>query len=146
MTVLLYTDEVTVDAVRESLENATVIDQDFVDHSMLKNLDKKFNETHHSILVTSWDDAMRGFDYRAKTFGVCLIVDRGFCSPEDVDQGLARVGRQNDPCDRLITNTTEKVDKEKYNAIIDTMKRFVFGRQQMRNKYSVKVVEDVKPK
>jgi len=72
---------------------------------------------------------MRGFDYRAKTFGVCLIVDQGFDSPADVDQGLARVGRQNDPCERLITNTTEKIDKKKYSAIMDTMKRFMLEKQ-----------------
>lgn len=42
MTVLLYTDDDTVNAVK-SLGNVTVIDKNFVDHSLLKDLDTKLD-------------------------------------------------------------------------------------------------------
>ena len=70
----------------------TVINDDFYDHQMLKQLDKKSGSSF-PIIATCKPWAMRGFDYRAKTFGVCLVVDKGFESQRDRDQGLARVGR-----------------------------------------------------
>jgi hypothetical protein len=45
---------------------------------MLKNLDEKVTDGHHRILVTSKREVMRGFDFRAKRFGICLIVDNAF--------------------------------------------------------------------
>ena len=54
---------------------------------------------------------MRGSDFRTSLTGICLVVDQGFESSRDAQQGLARVGRYGEACKRLRTARTDLVDK-----------------------------------
>jgi len=78
----------------------------------LKDLDTK-DRHQFPIIVTSKARAMRGLDYRAKKFKICLVVDYGFESQRDCDQGLAQVGRLGNKCERNITYGTKQVDQTK---------------------------------
>ena len=46
---------------------------------------------------------MRGFDYRGHDRGLTLVIDRSFDSHRELSQGLARVGRFGEKCERFVT-------------------------------------------
>lgn len=105
MPVLLYTDPKMIAALMQADINILEIGEGFTDHERLKDLGKK-GEQHFPIVVTSKAWAMRGVDYRAKEFGIYLVINQGFETQRDCDQGLARVGRFGDKCERVITHGT----------------------------------------
>ena len=53
---------------------------------------------------------MRGIDYRAPVNGITLIVAKSFENSREADQGLKRVGRQNDPCHRILLKGVPLID------------------------------------
>ena len=62
---------------------------------------------------------MRAIDYRAPNLGIMLIIAKPFDHYRQAQQGLGRVGRNNDPCKRLILNEVKLVNEEariNYNA------------------------------
>jgi len=54
---------------------------------------------------------MRGTDFRSVNKGILLIIARAFDCQRDADQGLARVGRFGDKCERVILGGIDLVDK-----------------------------------
>jgi len=60
---------------------------------------------------------MRGTDFRAPKYGICLIVAKAFESDRDAEQALARVGRFEDKCERLLLSGVSLVDQELYQSL-----------------------------
>lgn len=64
---------------------------------------------------------MRGIDYRSKGAGICLIANKSFTSYRALAQGMSRVGRFNDQCERVFVENVKEVDLaniKKTNAAI----------------------------
>jgi len=57
---------------------------------------------------------MRGNDFRSPINGICLIVAKSFESDRDAEQALARVGRFEDNCERLLLSGVPLVDQKLY--------------------------------
>jgi len=55
---------------------------------------------------------MRAIDYRAPETGVSLVVAKSFSHTRQSLQGLGRVGRNGDICNRVRLSNIELVDKE----------------------------------
>ena len=56
---------------------------------------------------------MRAIDYRAPTLGIMLVKAKPFDHYRQAQQGLGRVGRNNDPCKRVIIKGINLVDEDK---------------------------------
>ena len=67
------------------------------DSSVLANLDAKPGY----LLIITDEVLMRGFDYRAPTNGIELLLARDFACERHLVQALGRVGRHYDPCRRF---------------------------------------------
>ena len=61
---------------------------------------------------------MRGTDLRGGIRGLSLVVNRGFQSKRDADQGLMRIGRCNEKCERYLVNGVELVDPQLHQAFV----------------------------
>ena len=62
---------------------------------------------------------MRGINYRAPSYGITLIVAKSFENAREADQGLKRVGRQDDPCDRILLKNVPLINstlEDAYNV------------------------------
>ena len=55
---------------------------------------------------------MRGIDYRARKVGICLLVARPFSSKRELSQGLMRIGRFEDNCERLKLSGFDLIDRK----------------------------------
>ncbi len=53
---------------------------------------------------------MRGIDFRSRGAGVCLIANKSFHSYRALAQGMSRVGRFKDPCEREFVENVNEVD------------------------------------
>ena len=69
---------------------------------MLRTLDDTVEGGKYRTLVSTNLEAMRGIDYRAPTNGITLLICKSFCHRREANQAGYRVGRQTDPCKRLI--------------------------------------------
>lgn len=58
---------------------------------------------------------------RASTKGLTLIITKPFSSQRDAEQGLARVGRYGDACERLQLEGVELVDYELNAKLVSTL-------------------------
>jgi len=71
---------------------------------------------------------MRGYDYRAPTKGITLIIGASFNNYRELYQGLSRVGRYNDYCKRYKVDGIPIVDEKKeleYRAsLLEFMSKF----------------------
>ena len=56
---------------------------------------------------------MRGLDYRAPNYGIQLLVCAPFSHAREAEQAAYRVGRQNDPYERLILKDLSIIDQQK---------------------------------
>ena len=54
---------------------------------------------------------MRGLDFRADGVSICLVIAKSFSCDRAADQGLARVGRFGDRCERLLVGGVPLVDR-----------------------------------
>ncbi len=70
---------------------------------------------------------MRGTDFRAPLKGLSLIVAKSFECQRDADQGLARVGRFGDKCERLLLPGVDLVENEIQTKLIATLIKFKQG-------------------
>jgi hypothetical protein len=55
---------------------------------------------------------MRGFDYRAESVGITLVVAKSFVNEREAIQGLNRVGRFGDQCKRIMFESVDLISKE----------------------------------
>ena len=69
-------------------------------------------EGNYNLLPVKDEAYMRGTDLRSPLRGICLIIDKPFSNGRNAGQGLARVGRFQDPCERLLTSRTDMVSRE----------------------------------
>jgi hypothetical protein len=69
-------------------------------HTELRNLHKQKVSDKFVTCVTTDEQMMRNADYRSKQV-LTLFVLRAFSSKTAFLQGMARVGRQNDPAQRI---------------------------------------------
>ena len=82
------------------------------DYKALRNIEKLDNEGNYPLILITESQNMRGTDLRAENKGICLVIAKPFETERDLEQGLARVGRFNDSCERLILAGVEKVDRD----------------------------------
>ena len=82
------------------------------DHKALRNIETLDNKGNYPLILITESQKMRGTDLRAENKGICLVIARPFETERDLEQWLARVGRFNDSCERLILAGIEKVDRD----------------------------------
>jgi hypothetical protein len=97
-------------------EGLRVLSKEFVtvdettDPLMLRQLDK----APYKLLIATDSFAMRGIDYRSKCNTMFLVVARQFPCTREALQGVARVGRFDDPCKRIkFADCQELVDPKR---------------------------------
>ena len=73
---------------------------------------------HGYCLIVTDENLMRGIDYRLKEAakherddGIDLLITCSFSNTRAYQQGLARVGRYNEPCSRFALKGVPKVDE-----------------------------------
>lgn len=96
-----------------SLQGFAFIDADTEkDATVLRNLHQKTHVGSYSLVVATSEEAMRGIDYRSPEVGITLIVGKSFKNTRESQQGLKRVGRYSDPCQRLLLEGVPLVDPQ----------------------------------
>ena len=75
---------------------------------------------------------MRGVDYRATQFGLNLLIAAPFENSREAMQGLCRVGRFGDRCERYILKGVELIDEERNNMYLKKLFKFT-GDNQLQN-------------
>ena len=70
---------------------------------------------------------MRGTDFRSPGIGIALINAKRFQSKVDLQQGLGRVGRYNDPCKRFAVGKDESdlVDASAVQSLHNSMYKLI---------------------
>ena len=77
----------------------------------------------NACLIVTDPELMRGIDYRAaigkdtESDGIDLLVARSFNSPREVEQGLSRVGRYNEPSGRYSIASVCLLDQTGYDVL-----------------------------
>ena len=84
----------------------------------LRSLQKPNAQGVFQLVVVTDELYMRGIDYRAPTLGLDLMIDATFSSDRAYAQGLARVGRFGDPCERYKNGTKLAVDHAKRTELV----------------------------
>ena len=75
----------------------------------MQNLQRKYDGKY--ILLIATDDVyMRAIDYRAPDTGMSLVIAKSFNHSRQSLQGLGRVGRNGDKCNRVRLENVELVD------------------------------------
>ena len=106
---LIYTAPSQASKMLEGIPSAESVTE-ATDYRSLRELDNLRAGGGYRVLITSKTACMRGFDYLGKERGITLIIDSSFESLREASQGLARVGRFGEKCQRLITHGTVLVD------------------------------------
>jgi hypothetical protein len=104
--VLFYCSEAMMAFLKDS-EQQFICADDPVNDKALRKLGERFDESF-SLIVATDPDAMRGVDYRADE--ITLLVGKSFGNARDGDQGLKRVGRNGDRCQRIAIEGIPLVD------------------------------------
>lgn len=74
---------------------------------------------------------MRGIDLRADC-GICLFVAQSFESKRAFEQGLARVGRFGDKCERFILPDVSEVDLESNLKLASSLTSFEIKQENIK--------------
>lgn len=82
---------------------------DGLNDEVFKKLDGKTAESYPLVVATKVD-SMRGIDYRAASTGITLLLLASFSNQREANQGLNRVGRYADYCQRLISEDVPLID------------------------------------
>lgn len=75
-------------------------DDEVLNDEIMANLEVKDNDKYHLLIVTK-PELMRAIDYRAPNIGIALVICKPFNNEREAQQGLGRVGRNGDPCQRV---------------------------------------------
>ena len=80
-----------------------ISDSENINDEFLRTLDNRTGPegTHALLVVVVGSFGMRGLDYRSKAKGITLILAASFANQRQAMQGLNRVGRHGDPCERI---------------------------------------------
>jgi len=65
------------------------------------------------LLIATNAELMRAIDYRSPNLGLALVIAKSFEHPRQAQQGLGRVGRNSDPCQRVKLTGVPLVDPKK---------------------------------
>lgn len=57
-------------------------------------------------------ELMRAIDYRAPDIGISLLICKSFRNEREAQQGLGRVGRNGDPCQRVLLKDVPLIDQQ----------------------------------
>jgi hypothetical protein len=112
MPVLYYCDELARASIEDAGQAFICADTPSNDKA-LRKLGERVGD-RYSLVLTSHPDSMRGVDYRAPE--IMLLVGKSFANARDADQGLKRVGRKGDKCQRILIDGTPLVDPEQEAA------------------------------
>ena len=90
-----------------------ISDKDLIDDEFLRTLDNRDGpEGLHALLVVVVGSfGMRGLDYRSQK-GITLILAASFANQRQAMQGLNRVGRFGDHCERIALQDVPLIDKQ----------------------------------
>lgn len=80
------------------------------DEKALRLLAERDQTGVYKLVLATHAEAMRGVDYRAPAIGITLLVGKSFENAREADQGLKRVGRQKDPCQRVAIEGIPLID------------------------------------
>ena len=110
--------------------------QDEISDEFLRTLDERSSQdgSLHNLIVATTSFGMRGMDYRAKNKGIVLIVSASFGNKRSALQGLSRVGRFGDPCQRICLKNVPLIDIKQETAY--TAMLITFMSQNQKNKIS----------
>jgi len=106
--VLAYVPLDFCEKLRVLIPDLIVVD-DSIDPLLLRQLD----QAPYKLLVSLNQFGMRGIDYRSKSNSLFLVVAQQFSCVREALQGVARVGRFGDPCQRIkFADCQELVDQQ----------------------------------
>ena len=83
-----------------------------IDTKALKSLETRETDSLFKLVLTTCESAMRGVDYRAKGVPIALIVAKSFSNKRELIQGLCRVGRFGDACERYMLKGVQLYDSQ----------------------------------
>ena len=111
--VLVYcTDEQKENLNQDNRFQKKVSNEEILDDEVMQHLQRKYDGAY-LLLIATEDKYMRAIDYRAPDTGIALVIARPFNHSRQSLQGLGRVGRNGDKCNRVRLANVELVDKEK---------------------------------
>jgi hypothetical protein len=101
--VILYcTEELKSKVENEELAHYFMdAEAEHIKEDLLRSMDTIDSNLYQLVIATD-PFAMRGFDYRAKTTGIALVLAKSFRHEREAIQGLNRVGRNGDECKRIL--------------------------------------------
>jgi hypothetical protein len=100
--VLLYcTEELKSKIATELAHYFMDAETEHIKEDLLRSMDTISLNPYQLVIATD-PFAMRGFDYRAKTTGLALVLAKSFRYEREAIQGLNRVGRNGDECKRIL--------------------------------------------
>jgi len=114
------------------MDNSVVLAQNNLNHEELRDLDKLKDGDKFRVFVTSMEHMMRGIDFRSRVNGVCLIANKSFSSNRALAQGMSRVGRFQDPCEREIVENVNEVDDAKIKKTAAALCKFLIAQRAER--------------
>lgn len=114
--VLVYCTELDVKTIGHDVKPAQEI-KTRRDFRVLTQLDITDHMGRHELILATTEEEMRGVNLRAPMKGVKLVIAKPFSCQRNADQGLMRVGRYGDPCERLICSYVDLVDDELAGAL-----------------------------
>jgi len=109
------------------------------DYKVLQSCEDKEDDGEYKVFAAAEESSMRGLDFRAPRLGMVLIVNAPFSSPRDRSQGLSRVGRFSDKCQRIKLGTFADVDNDKSTAVWRRLLKLKEEGMRKKDKYKMKV-------
>ena len=98
-----------------------------IDHKALLKLDESEGGIFKLLVASDKTIAMRGLDYRAPINGIMLLICHSFSHHREAQQAAYRVGRQKDPCKRLILKDLSLVDEVGQSDYQTKLNKFIMA-------------------
>jgi hypothetical protein len=94
--------------------NANSIDEDKLRSlaSGISTTEVNGNGFRYQLIIATDPFAMRGFDYRAESGSITLVIAKSFAYAREAIQGLNRVGRLGDKCKRIVLASVPLINEE----------------------------------
>ena len=112
--VIWGTPELEARFIKEGLDYELLDPEHPVDFAALRALDERVEgKDYYRVVLTTSPVAMRGFDFRAPSNGINLLICVSSQHERQYLQALFRVGRHGDKCARYLVQGVECIDPEK---------------------------------